>query len=290
MKPGIHAIEAASYHADPCPEPSLSSGVARLMLRSPMHARHAHPRLNPNHEQRKTTDAMVKGTVFHKLLLGEGAEIEVLDFGDYKTKAAQEAKSAAYANGKTPMLRHVFDDVHDGAMEALSQMKTRADCAQFFAEGRSEAALIWREGDAWCRAMVDRLPSDARAPLFDLKATGGSAAPDEWQKNLIKTYAFQAAFYLRGARALGLRPPEMRFVVIECDAPNAVSVQAAGPSLMALADAQVNRAIEAWKRCMATGAWPGYADMTAYVDAPPWMLAQMQDQMLNDEILEEYAA
>ena len=40
------------YHADPCPEPSLSASIAETIWReSPNHARNEHPRLNPNFEQ-----------------------------------------------------------------------------------------------------------------------------------------------------------------------------------------------------------------------------------------------
>ena len=52
-EPGVYSLPDDAYHADPCPGPSLSSSVAKLMLdRSPLHAWHAHPRLNPNFEPR----------------------------------------------------------------------------------------------------------------------------------------------------------------------------------------------------------------------------------------------
>ena len=35
--------------------------------------------------------------------------------------------------------------------------------------GKAEQAVIWREGPTWCRALVDWLPGDPRAPLLDLK-------------------------------------------------------------------------------------------------------------------------
>jgi hypothetical protein len=45
---GIHDTTAVDYHADPCPEPSLSAHIAALLCaRSPRHAWAAHPKLNP---------------------------------------------------------------------------------------------------------------------------------------------------------------------------------------------------------------------------------------------------
>ena len=43
---GIHDIPPREYHADPCPAPSLSRSIAKLLVeRSPAHAYAAHPRL-----------------------------------------------------------------------------------------------------------------------------------------------------------------------------------------------------------------------------------------------------
>ena len=43
-KAGIYTLSAEAYHADPCPEPSLSASIANVLLqRSPAHARIQHP-------------------------------------------------------------------------------------------------------------------------------------------------------------------------------------------------------------------------------------------------------
>ena len=73
--PGLYDMPEADYHADPCPEPSLSSTLARLMVnRSPRHAWTASPRLNPDHEpvNKETFDV---GRAAHAVLLGRGAPI-----------------------------------------------------------------------------------------------------------------------------------------------------------------------------------------------------------------------
>ena len=44
--PGVYQLDALAYHADPCPVPSLSAGVAHTLLtQSPLHAKYCHPRL-----------------------------------------------------------------------------------------------------------------------------------------------------------------------------------------------------------------------------------------------------
>ena len=54
----IHTdISAEAYHADPAPEPSLSSSVAKILVNlSPAHARIAHPRLNPDYRPRSRAE------------------------------------------------------------------------------------------------------------------------------------------------------------------------------------------------------------------------------------------
>src|SRR4051812_46738879 len=94
--PGIYLDVAANdYHADPCPAPSLTQSVAKILLaKSPLHAWHAHPRLNPDYQHNDDTKFDV-GNIAHKMLLGRGKQIEVLEFDDWRTKAAKEAREKA---------------------------------------------------------------------------------------------------------------------------------------------------------------------------------------------------
>ena len=49
-KPGLYLdVPVDDYFADPLPAPSLTQSIAKIILdHSPLHAWHAHPRLNPN--------------------------------------------------------------------------------------------------------------------------------------------------------------------------------------------------------------------------------------------------
>ena len=104
MEPGVYDLDAAAYHADPCPEPSLSSSIGKLIVgRSPLHAKCAHPRLNPDYQPRESGKFDLGSTV-HKLILGKGAEVVAIEADDWRTKAAKEARDTARGDGKTPML------------------------------------------------------------------------------------------------------------------------------------------------------------------------------------------
>lgn len=286
-KPGIYDMPEAIYHADPCQDPSLSNSIARILLdQSPMHARYAHPRLNLEREAFEVTSTMEFGTALHKLLLGKGSAIVEVKADDYRTKLAKEVRDAARESGSVPLLSEAYERVHICADSVLEQMKQREDCAEFFAPGRSEAVMIWRKGDIWCRGMVDRLPDDPKAPIFDVKSTGMSANPIEWDRRMVKAYRTQDRFYAQGSKILrGATPQPMRFIVAEMKAPFAVSVLTPAPSLQSLADEDVARAQKIWGDCLKKDEWPGYPH-TAHIEAPNWLLREAEEQAMRDDALE----
>ena len=286
-KPGIYDMPEASYHADPCIEPSLSNSITRVILdQSPMHARYAHPRLNLQRAPFETTSSMEFGTALHKILLGKGAAIVEIKADDYRTKIAKEDRDNARENGAVPLLSEAYERVHTCANVALEQMKQRADCAEFFMPGRSEAVMVWRKDGIWCRGMVDRLPDDPKAPIFDVKGTAMSANPTEWDRRMVKAYRTQDRFYAQGAKILrGVEPQPMRFIVVEMRAPFAVSVLTPAPSLRSLADDDVSRAQMIWGKCLKNNEWPGYSH-TAHIEAPNWLLREAEEQAMRDDALE----
>lgn len=286
-KPGIYDMPEAVYHADPCIEPSLSNSIARILLdQSPMHARYAHPRLNLKREPFEVTAAMDFGTALHKLLLGKGASIIEVKADAYRSAAAKEARDIARETGSVPLLTEAHDRVHECAGAVLEQMKQREDCAEFFAAGRSEAVMIWKKDGIWCRGMVDRLPDDPKAPIFDVKGTGLSANPIEWDRRMVKEYRTQDRFYAQGSKILrGVDPQPMRFVVAEMKAPFAVSVLTPAPTLRSLAEDDVARAQTLWGDCLKRNEWPGYPH-TAHIEAPNWLLRQAEEQAMRDDALE----
>lgn len=282
---GIYDMPASEYHADPCIVPSLSNSIAKKLVRqSPMHAHYAHPRLggvgNDIHSQ-----AMDDGTILHSILLGKGGDIEVIQADDFRTNAAKAARDAARSAGKTPVLAHQFDALKETAAAAKKQIEAHPAARAIFGPGIAEQAMIWEEGGTWFRSLVDFLPDEGG--LIDIKTTGLSAAPGEWERRLITEYAIQDAFYSRGFHALrGFHPAPMRFVVIETDAPYGVSVMQAATSLRAVAMAEVERAILMWRQCMKTNEWPGYPKFIASVEAPNWLLTKMDEQENRDAFLE----
>lgn len=301
--PGIYEISADEYHADPCPEPSLSRGIAHLLVtRSPLHAYDAHPRLGAGADP-DASRSMNAGTAIHTMLLGKGPDAVALTATydakhkfagqpvlNYQTKAAQEERDALTEAGHIPCLTTELPIWRRAAAAVTKHLRWHQDGADFFAPGRSEVMIAWQEDGLWLRILVDRLPDDLKAPLYDLKLTDLSAAPGGWDRRLREVYAFQDAFYRRGVAAVrGVAPPPTRFVVGELKPPHGVSVMACAPSLCALAEVQVDRAIRMWRDCVREERWPGYPPYTSHVEAKPWQAQEAEDQALRDEAIQEMA-
>lgn len=290
--PGLYPdIAAETYHADPCPAPSLSNSIAKLLLgQSPRHAWFNHPRLNPRFvaENKVAYDI---GTAAHAYLLEGRSIIEVIDAADYRTKAAQEARDRAYAAGKTPLLLRQWGDVQAMATAARAQLDAHEEAREAFTDGTPEVTLVWREGEIWCRCRLDWLPNgrDGAAVIFDYKSTSGSAHPDAFERTISERgYDLQAAFYSRGIRAVLGVEAQFYFICQETYGPYALSVVGVTPQVIEPAMEKVAKAIRAWDWCLKHDSWPGYSSRIAWAQPMPWQLARWEDQKVRDQMAREH--
>ena len=268
--PGIYPLGAEEYHTDPCPAPSLSASIAHILLsQSPLHAWFAHPRLNPGyaHEEKEIFD---RGTAAHAYLLQGEPGFEIIEADDWRTKAAKEARAEARLAGKVPLLAKHWDAVVAMTDTANVQLDAFGDRPRPFDDGKPEQSLIWQDDGIWCRARADWLHDDYRT-IDDYKSTGASAHPDVWTRGPLFAGAdIQAAFYLRGLKALTGHDAQFRFVVQENFAPYALSVIGLDPAVLMLAEKKVRLALELWRRCLESNRWPGYPTVTCWAELPPW--------------------
>ena len=182
---GLYEVEAEDYHADPCPEPSLSNSLIAMVLSgAPRHAWQAHPQLNQNYRPSESK-RLDLGMVAHKLLLDKGRDYHIIEANSYQTKSAQIARDTARELGKIPIL---VDDF------ALAQAMVRAcheqladfpgaELAFDLAHGKTELGLFWQEpSGVWGRNLIDRLVTEAPTwECWDYKTTSRGADPsDPW--------------------------------------------------------------------------------------------------------------
>lgn len=279
---GFHPdVIETRYHSDPAPEPSLSNSIAKLIYdKSPRHAWLKHPKLNPEWtpEDKDPKRPMEIGTAAHKMLLGKGRNVRVIDYPDYKPKAAQQERAAAYAAGDAPLVRDDAESVEALVKAAREQIADDPETREFLDPGQSELTMLWRDkGAIWCRGRIDRLPNTAleggHVTVFDLKTTGASAHPEEYPRTFYDAdHDTQDPFYRRGIRTLipGIRTIKFVFIVIEQKPPYAMKPYVLGGQAAAEAEEKVEIAIDTWGACLRRNEWPRYTKGVHHIDPPTW--------------------
>ena len=277
-------MEADEYHADPCPQPSLSSSIAKLFITATAkHAWLSHPRLNPNFTPDED-DKFDLGTVAHEYLLCSGAGYQVLKFDDWRTKDAKTARDEARGQGKTPILKANFDRVVTlcGIVrERLEGMKID------LTKNLNESVFIWQERDAWCRSMLDSFDQRGGV-IYDLKITGADLSDASLMRQIVNMgYDVSAAHYLRGVHAV---MPELqgrirfRWIFAEASAPHECRVIEASAMTMEIGARKDDFAIRRWQHCMALDEWPGYAPEITTLSLPTWAESQWLERELQEAI------
>ena len=273
---GLHSLSMDVYQADPCPTPSLSSGIANILLmQSPAHAWLAHPRLNPAYQQDHDS-RLDQGSIAHAMLLErDESAVVVVDAPDWRTKAAKEARDAAWANGKHAILAHKFEAVQN-MVAAVFSFAQRTELRNVFDTGIVERSLVWREGEIWCRARPDIISSDMRI-VVDYK-TCDSAQPDAVARQIGRMgYDVQASLYTRGMKEIG-HGVEFIFLFQEISAPYACSLIGLANAYKEVGDAKVDSALKIWAECTDTDRWPAYSDRVLYAEPPVWEISRLDEQ------------
>lgn len=270
-EPGIYPhITAEEYHADPVAGGSLSSSAARALLPPSCPAKYRYA-TDHGTAPRRHYDL---GHAAHRLVLGHGAEIEVIDAADWRTQAAKTAAIVARADGRTPLLAHEYAIVV--AMAEALQAHPVARWLFDPARGVPEQTLVWRDPatEVWCRARLDWLPNPAAGRLIipDYK-TCASADTEALRRTMAQFgYHQQAAWYLEACRAVLGAGPDAAFIFVaqEKTAPYTVTVFEPDSTALRIADARNARARQLYRHCTATGEWPGYTENVALLALPRW--------------------
>lgn len=258
----------------------LSKTSAHLLLtRSPLHARlrklrQAEEDDDETEDEKKTKET---GTILHALLLRAGKKIVMLDYENFRTKAAQQAKKDVRESGAVPVLRHkepIYTVAADRIRRRLEEMGIVLD-------GQSEQGMSWIEtttdgsGDTVeCLGAADHW-SHARRTLFDLKFCR-NAHPEACRRELYRLGGdIQAAAYTSAVEKIH---PELqgrtRFVFLYCEPYSAaVTPVTLSGDFRRLGEQRWQRAVNTWARCLREDRWPGYTTGPITIDAPEWAMA-----------------
>lgn len=270
-KPGVYPdLTADQYHADPVPGGSLSSSGARRLLPPSCPALYRWEQDTPQPPKAE----FELGHAAHKLVLGTGPELAVIDVNDWRTKAAQQKRREARERGAVPLKR----SEHEQVQAMASALAAHPVASALFGEGlgEPEQSLFWRDPQAgiWRRARLDWLPSPrpGRMVIPDYKTA--AAVDEDSIAKAVENHGYhqQAAWYLDGARALRLAEDAAFVFVFQAkDPPYLVHVVELDSLALRIGAAKNRRAIDTYRECRETGRWPGFADREiTSIPLPAW--------------------
>lgn len=285
-EPGIYDIPSADYHRDPVPGGSLSSSGARRLLPPSCPAKYAWEREHGRPEKAEFDF----GHAAHREVLGAGEVIVVVEHDSYRTKAAQAVRDDAYATGRTPILRHKYDEF---VVPMAEKLRAHPVAGKLFRPGAgvAEPSLFWWDGTGDARVMrrarLDWLPNQVpgRRLIVPEYKTCASAAPDDLEAVVGRLgYYMQAAWNLDAVEALVEcdQPPVFVFVFQEKDPPYVVSVAQLVVTNMRIGRDRNQRALATYRRCRAAGRWPGYSDGVLDLAMPGWLENRLEMETFDD--------
>lgn len=280
--PGIYDdIDEATYHSDPCVSPSASASILhKIDSRSPLHAWHSHPKLNPGWRPSKSTTAQAFGKAAHALLMGN-CEVVSIDAADWRSKDAKAARIEAEEIGKVALLDKDLVVAKNMVHVLRSGLKSHR-IGDVFSNGQPEVTIAWQDEGAWLRGRLDWWKA-SEGLIVDYKTTEGSADPDQWSRNLFMFGSdFQSVLYPEGIAALTGEKPRLIYVVQEVDPPHGFTVIELNKHDGTL-DFSTTRVVEAfatWRNCLQTNRWPGYPSEICHVSAPVWALKREEARAL----------
>jgi PDDEXK-like domain of unknown function (DUF3799) len=287
LGPGFHRISKAHYLSDPCDRPSLSSGIAHLLLsESPAHAWAAHPRGLAVKDD--PTAAMIKGTAVDSLLLGGDTELVVMPEmlpnakgtlsptnDELRMDSARAWAEEQKAAGRQVVKRAALAAAQEAAAAITKKLAARG----ISLHGEHQVCGIWEDMGVLCRMRLDHLVLE-EGLIYDLKIVDRVHPRAIARKMDAFGYDIQHAAYVRGIEAL---KPElagrvrMKFIFAEAEPPYDVVVCRPDGELRALGESKWRRALIKFGACLRTKQWPGHADGEIEIRALPWAMAEEEE-------------
>ena len=282
MTPGIHDVDAATYHRF---RAASASGLRVIHAKTPAHLRQSWD------EQDKPSLALVLGTLIHGLVLEPQMPLPRIAIvpDTYTVPAdAKPAKGAPQAGEVVPWNNRAkycrdWRALQEAAGKIVldaEDMATVRECAQAV-EANDEAAkllrkcihrestLVWEtEARTPCKARLDAWGDGI---VVDIKTTT-DASPDGFRRHAYDLgYHLQAAWYVDGLEALTGGRASFYFVAVEKDS-RLVTVHHATHDFLQRGREAYGRALAQFEEAWASGVWPGYAPGIHDLDVPEWVV------------------
>lgn len=266
IEPGvIDGLSDTDYHG--AKEWLGSTSLKTLALKTPAHYKH-----ESTHQVFK--DEFNIGTAAHSLILeGDTSNIEVLDFQNYLTKASKEAKAAAIAENKQPLLAKEWEQVQAMRDSVMAHPLAR----KMFTGHVAEQSYFWEQDGLKFKCRPD---AQNLGLISDLKTTVTANPNDFGRTAYTLGYFISAAHYQDGVYELtGERRPFV-FFNVEKTEPYLVSVIELDQDALDYGSQMLERAKRIYRECMETDTWPGYVNY-AKASLPRWAEYELED-LINE--------
>ena len=272
----VDGLSADEYHAD---KASVSSSGLRALLAPGCPAQFKYDRDHPQ-PHKKEFDL---GHAAHLEVLGEGPELEVIDFPDWRKKDAQLQRDEAYLAGKVPLLTKD----HDMVQEMAAAIRRHPIAGPLFTPGSgvAEQSIYWTNPATGVRCRVR--PDWRRGQIAVDYKTIKDAAPDTISRAIKdRSYHQQDAFYIDGIEAAGLAPDGARFVFVFQSkiAPYLVTVRELADQDRDIGRARNERALRIYQECESTGIWPDWTGPVTeipQIGMPSWDTIRQAEEFLK---------
>ncbi|MEU1787046.1 PD-(D/E)XK nuclease-like domain-containing protein [Streptomyces sparsogenes] len=272
-------VSAEDYHAD---RGSISSTGLRSILAPGCPAQFKWERDNPQPPKREFD----LGNAVHTAVLGEGHDIVVVDYPDWKKADARATRDALYDEGKVPLLPKEKKQV-DAMAEAVRRHPVTGP---LFAPGTgiAERSIWWTDPATGvrCRVRPDWLKQLPGLTLCVDFKTCRDANPEAVSR-AIRDHAYhqQDPLYLDGIEAAGLAPDGARFIFVfqQKTAPYLITVRELVMQDRDIGRARNERALRIYADCLATDTWPDWTGPVTEIppiSMPSWDTIRQAEEYL----------
>ncbi len=256
----IDGLPNAEYHAHPA---LGSTSLKTLATKTPAHWKW-------QSENSVHKDAFDLGTAIHSITLErDESNIVEVEASTWQTKKAQDAKAAARAEGKVPLLTKDLE-----LARAIDRsIMAHPLASRMFTGHIAERSVFWEDDGLQLKCRPDALNLGL---IGDLKSAI-TANPNDFGKTAADLgYFMSAAHYQDGMeQATGDRMPFL-FILAEKSAPFPVSVVELDDEALEYGRRMNERAKRIYRRCLETGEYPGYPE-AGRISLPAWATYRMND-------------
>lgn len=270
-------MSADEYHADD----SLSSTGARKLLPPSCPAQFKHDREHPP-APKKEFDY---GHAAHKLVLGDGPELALIDYANYLGGKAKAERDEARAAGMVPLLRHEYEQVE--AMAAAIRQHPIAGPLFKPDSGIAERSIFWTDKVTGVRRRCrpDWLKELTELTICADYKTIVDASPEAVSK-AIRDHGYhqQDPWYCDGLEAVGIPNARFVFAFQSKKPPYLVTVRELDDLSRRIGRAKNDAALRVYADCTATDQWPdwtGPVDDIPVISLPTWAAIKEAEEYLQ---------